>query len=116
VNWKNIIFKLILISCAISILLVSCSNTADIEKTNKARAEIIIKALYEFKHDHNNFPFQLSALVPAYLDKIPTTLGDKVFFYSTDSVDGFNLGFDVTSHLGCGYTDKYKEWECSFGD
>jgi hypothetical protein len=115
-NRKRNIFKLALISCLISILLFSCSSAADIERANKDRAEVIINALYEYKQAHYAFPYKLSTLVPDDLGKIPTQVGGKEFFYSTDSVDGFNLGFEVKPHFGCGYTDKYKKWECSYGD
>ena len=100
----------------IVIFLSCCRGGPEIEESNKARAETIISALYGYKSEHDSFPNQLSALVPDYLEEIPTTTGGKDYRYLTNSTDGFFLFFELNSHYGCGYTDKFREWECSSGD
>jgi hypothetical protein len=108
--------KFIVIFGSIAILLSACRLGIEVESINKERAEIIISALYEYEGEHNSFPNELSDLVPDYLEEIPTTTGGQTYFYLTNSTDGFFLAFDMNSHYGCGYTDKFKEWECSSGD
>jgi hypothetical protein len=110
------IIKTITILSLIVISLSACSSDADIKAANKANGKIIIAAVYEYKKDHGSFPTDLAVMVPYYLSKIPITVGGEDFFYKTNSTDGFLLGFDVRVHYGCGYTDRFKEWECSSGD
>ncbi len=106
-----------LIKCSLlPIMLISCSKAIDTEAVNKSRAEKIISALYEYEQAHASFPYQLSDLVPEYLDSIHTTVGGEGFFYSIDSVNGFNLSLIIKSHYGCGYTGQSQQWECSYGD
>ena len=83
---------------------------------NKQTGELIVNALYTYKQEHGAFPQTLGELVPVYLNKVSTTMGGQNYFYRINSVDGFLLGFEVESRFGCGYTDKLKQWECSFGD
>jgi hypothetical protein len=110
------IIKTITILSLIVISLSACSRDADIKAVNKANGKIIIDAVYEYKKDHGSFPTDLAVMVPDYLPKIPTTLGSEDFFYKTNSIEGFLLGFNVRLHYGCGYTDRFKEWECGSGD
>jgi hypothetical protein len=114
---KSIIaFQFIVLAVCFCISLVSCFKPADIEAENKARGTIIINALYKYQQDHDNFPSTLNDLVPDYLDSVPKTNGGDRFFYNTNSIDGFLLGFSVKPKFGCGYTDQSKKWECGFGD
>lgn len=70
---KKIIGKLVLLSCLIVALLVSCTSKAEIRQESEARAQKIIDSLYEYQQSYGTFPDQLSVLVPEYLDRIPTT-------------------------------------------
>jgi hypothetical protein len=86
------------------------------EKKNKEQAEMIIKSLYEYREVHNSFPNELRDLVPEFLKQIPKTTGGQEYFYLINSTDRFLISFMMSSHYGCGYSDKLKEWECSSGD
>ena len=110
------VFWVLTIFSLLPVILLSCSKAIDAETVNKSRAEKIISALYEYEQAHASFPYQLSDLVPEYLDAIPTAVGGQDFFYSIDSVNGFNLSFIVKSHYGCGYSDQSQQWECGYGD
>ena len=110
---KYICFLIVII---FSVSLVSCGKCIDSKTENKNRANVIIGALDEYQQDYLEFPNDLGKLVPDYLKTVPKTCMGKDFRYLTDSVDGFSLSFPVKSKLSCGYTDKYKQWECSFGD
>jgi hypothetical protein len=91
------------------------NNIIDVKGTGKQKAEIIIKALYTYKANHGDYPSQLEELVPDYLEKIPHAAFGQTFFYRSNDVDGFFIGFKISPNFGCGYTAKYKTWECSFG-
>jgi hypothetical protein len=104
---------------SIVISLLSCvllMSEKDIKRANKNRADIIISAVYEYEKVNKAFPHQLSDLVPEFLDTIPVTIGGDDFLYRMDSVNGFSIYFDVKPHLGCGYSDQSRQWECSYGD
>jgi hypothetical protein len=92
------------------------NSTYEFVPRNKARAQLIIQAIYAYEQQKGHFPAALDDLRPDFLEEIPSTIGGTSFFYFTDSVDGFGIGFPVDSHYGCGYIDQYKAWECSFGD
>jgi len=114
---KNKHLILIILTCSlVSVMLLSCSKALDAEAVNKRRAENIISALYEYEQEYTSFPNQLIDLVPVYIDAIPTTVEGEDFFYSIDSVNGFNLSFMVKSNFGCGYSDQSQQWECGYGD
>ena len=106
---------LMILSLAV-ICLSSCSSDGQIEATNQANANKVIGALYKYKQSHNSFPNDLKVLVPNYISEIPVTTGGQEFIYKTNASDGFFLYFDVREHFGCGYTDRFKQWECSSGD
>ena len=92
------------------------NSNYEVVPRNKERAQPIINAIYAYEQKSGRFPTTLEALRPAYLNEIPATIWGSAFFYFTNSVDGFGIMFSVDSHYGCGYTDQYKNWECSFGD
>lgn len=115
---KHGILQWTVICALVSVFIASCSNLPEpaVKTTNENRAETVIRALYMYQKAHGTFPSKLADLIPEYLDTLPTPLGSKDFFYSTDSVNGFNLSFEIRPHYGCGYSDHYKVWECSYGD
>ena len=87
----------------------------DVSK-NEEKAQVIIDAIYRYKQINGTFPQTLDKLRPDFLKEIPTMVNGDTFFYFKNAVDGFGIGFSVTLHHGCGYTDQYKSWECSSGD
>ncbi len=111
---KKIIRKLVLFSCLIVILLVSCTSKTDTRQVSEARAQKIIDSLYAYELSFGTFPDQLDVLVPEYMDRIPTTARDEQFLYSVNQSVGFYLSFEIDSHRGCTYTDKYKIWDCDY--
>jgi len=93
----------------------SCTGVIkDVETINKERAEVIISALYDYQQLNQTFPSSLTELTPDFLVEIPKPFLGGEFFYTT-KVDGFILSFRVRSNYGCGYTDRFGQWECSFG-
>jgi hypothetical protein len=115
---KNYFYKFATTFSLVIILMSSCSESDKREDINKnqERGELIINALYIYKQAQGTFPDTLNDLAPNYLNEIPKTVEGQDYFYVTNSVDGFFISFDVEDRFGCGYTDKLKEWECSYGD
>ena len=111
-------YMYIVIFSLIIIMVTSCSNRDGRENINKNKktGDLVVNALYIYKETYGVFPKTLKDLLPNYLQEIPKTQGGQDFFYITDSFDGFIISFKVESRLGCGYTDKLKDWDCSYGD
>jgi hypothetical protein len=117
-KYKSAILLVLIVAFLVfmSGLILSHSDGRNNINKNKQTGELIVNALNTYQQEHGTFPQVLDELVPAYINKVPTTMGGHNFFYRSDSVDGFILSFMVESRLGCGYTDKFKTWECSYGD
>lgn len=112
---SNTVSGILLIQLFAFSLASSCAGiNKDVESINKERAEVIISALYDFKQINNTFPGSLNELTPDFLVEIPRPVLGGEFSYTT-KVDGFILGFRLRSNYGCGYTDRFGQWECSFG-
>jgi hypothetical protein len=101
-------------------MIVSCASRQELIETNQERANTIVRAIYKYEASKTTFPAKLNDLVPEFMESIPLTTSGADFFYSTDSVNGFNLSFDFRlgerEGFGCGYTDKTQSWECGYGD
>ena len=110
--------NLLLLNCFIILAITACLSPDEEIRINQERGNKIIEVLEDYNRDHGQFPKNLELLVPDYLSEIPKTITDKEFIYGLGGLDGYYFGFDVTSRptLGCGYSYRWKKWECSYGD
>lgn len=113
--------NLILLIFGLSMLtLSSCQPLTRLERNeiisaNQMLATPIIVALEEYHADKEDFPIDLSSLVPKYLDEVPKPTTNEQFSYDLyEARGGYILGFDIDEQSGCGYTPRFG-WDCGFG-
>ncbi|MBI5650570.1 MAG: hypothetical protein HZC40_09025 [Chloroflexi bacterium] len=112
--------NLSLVLCSFFVLLVSgCADTSrEIERVNQQRAQPIIEALDKYMQDRGVAPPKLGVLVPEYLPKLPMSLENAEFEYST-VVDIYTLCFGERTwngkSYGCCYLRRFEEWDCTRG-
>jgi len=106
--------KKIVLLLFISLLFSSCLSR-DVHEINRARSELIISALYDYKMNNGHFPKDLDELVPNYMESIPSPIKGSEFYYTSNSVHGFRLSYTVSPKFGCGFSDRLQSWECGWG-
>ena len=94
------------------VVLGSCGklNISEAEITlNKARGQLLIDALEQYRVAEGKPPGQLQDLVPTYLQEVPTTTMGPEFIYRTIE-NSYSLEFGGGS--GCSYSSNALYWFC----
>jgi len=111
--------NMLIACCCLLILVVPVCTSQDEEiRLNKERGNQIIQAIDAYTQEHGQFPARLDDLVPVYIPEIPKTVGGEDFVYHVWYSEYYEVGFVLVSNRnrGCGYSSRYKDWECGFGD
>ena len=77
---------------------------------NKARGQLLIDALEQYRVAEGKPPAQLQELVPTYLQEVPTTtMGPEFIYHTIENSYSLEFGGDV----GCFYSSNVYHWSCS---
>ena len=76
---------------------------------NKARGQLLIDVIEQYRVAEGKPPAQLQDLVPTYLQDVPMTTMGPDFIYYTDENE-YSLVFGASK--GCSYSSDTRYWFC----
>ena len=102
-----------MVGMLLGIALSACLPTAlDKIEGNLQAAQPVINALENHYNDFERYPNDIEALVPHYLDAIPTLAEEQKLRY-TAAAKSYELYFEVDQDTACRYTSELERWDCS---
>ncbi len=87
-------------------------------RDGQQKAEIVIRAVEQYKLDYGKYPNRLEDIVPYYLEQVPITVTGYLIDYYVDG-DYYFVHFQLSKRgnleAGCAYIRRLELWDCSYG-